>query len=55
MWRYDRPKKEGYYYCTLLAGTVAYGDKRAFRKVDNITDEYRMKGEPLTGLGWIRE
>ena len=55
MWRYDRPKKEGYYYCTLLAGTMAYGDKRAFRKVDNITDEYRMKGEPITGLGWIRD
>lgn len=59
MWRYDRPNKEGYYYCTLLAErsnkTVAYGDKRAFRKVDNIIDEYRMNGEPLKGLGWVRD
>lgn len=59
MWRYDRPKEEGYYYCTLLAKTsnknIAYGDKRAFRIVDSISKDYRMVGEPETGLGWIRD
>lgn len=60
MWRYNRPEKEGYYYCTLIAEVgegrnVAYGDKRAFRKVDNIISDYRMEGEPATGLGWVRD
>lgn len=59
MWRYDRPKTAGYYYCTLIARTntktVAYGDTRSFGIVDNLIDEYRMEGEPLDGLGWIRD
>jgi hypothetical protein len=59
MWRYNRPKTAGYYYCTLIARTntktVAYGDTRFFGIVDNLIDEYRMEGEPLDGLGWIRD
>ena len=59
MWRYDRPKKIKYYYCTLIAEvkgkTLAYGDKRNFCEVDNIIDDYRMAGEPKTGLGWVRD
>ena len=59
MWRYDRPQEVGYYYCTLVADTgektVAYGDKRAFRKLDTIAKNYRMAGEPETGLGWVRD
>ena len=59
MWRYDRPDKEGFYYCTLIANVneknVAYGDRRAFRVLDSIAKNYRMEGEPLTGLGWVRD
>ena len=59
MWRYDRPSKEGYHYCTLMAKTgdktVVYGDKRDFRTVDTLFDSYRMFGEPLTGLGWVKD
>lgn len=60
MWRYDRPEKEGLYWCTLIAensnGTlVAYGDSRVFNDVSKITESYRMKDEPREGLGWIRD
>lgn len=59
MWRYDRPKKTGCYYCTLMAEInnkiIVYGDSRAFNVVDNLINEYRMKDEPLEGLGWIRD
>lgn len=60
MWRYDRPKKEGLYWCTLIAETgngtlVAYGDSRVFRDVSKVIEAYRMKDEPQEGLGWIRD
>ena len=59
MWRYDRPQTAGYSYCTLVAEVddkiIAYGDKRSFSVVDNLISMYRMGGEPLTGLGWVRD
>lgn len=69
MWRFVKtdgnPTKEGFYYCTLIAELykdgnptgqrVAYGDSRSFEDVTNIVDNYRMKGQPLTGLAWTRD
>lgn len=60
MWRYDKPTKPGYYWCTLVAELksgkiVAYGSNREFTDTTNITDNYRMQGEPVTGLGWVRD
>lgn len=59
------PKKEGYYWCTLIADIykdgeptgqkVAYGDLRAYEDVTKLSEEYRMKDQPREGLGWVRD
>lgn len=58
--RDGNPKKTGYYWCTMIAERedgqkVAYADLRNFGDVTNLLDEYRMKDQPLTGLGWSRD
>ena len=34
---------------------VAYGDLRSYDDVTKISEEYRMKGQPREGMGWIRD
>ena len=58
--RDGNPKSPNYYRCTLIAERengqkIAYSDVRSFADVTNISDEYRMKGQPKTGLGWIKD
>ena len=69
MWMYvnedGNPSREGYYWCTLIAEIlkdgkptgkkVAYGDLRSYDDVTKISEEYRMKGQPREGMGWIRD
>ena len=69
MWMYTNngnvPKKEGFYWCTLIADfvkngvptnqKVAYADSRYFGNVTNISEEYRMKDQPREGNGWTRD
>lgn len=55
------PIEEGFYDCILVAEVgnkgkkVAYADSRMYGDVSKIIDDYRMKGQPKTGMGWIRD
>lgn len=69
MWMYfnkdPNPTQQGFYWCTMIADItkngeptgkkVAYADLRCFDDVTNVSETYRMKGQPLKGMGWIRD